>query len=43
MAFGMWYVISRRVLELKQLEFCEFRGFQPGVYRVGHGMLAQVA
>ena len=43
MVFGMWYVISWGIVELKQLYFCEFRGFQPGVHRVGPGMLAQVA
>ena len=40
MAFEMWYVIYVEIVQLKQPEFFEFRGFQPGIHRVGHAQVA---
>ena len=40
MVFRMWYVIYVGIVQLKQLEFFEFRGFQPGVHRAGHAQVA---
>ena len=40
MAFDSWYDIFVRIIELKHVEFVEFRGCQPGVHHVGYVQVA---
>ena len=35
--FGLWYETFELMVELKLLEFSEFRGCQPSVHRAGYG------
>ena len=37
MVFGLWYETFVVIVELKLLEFFEFRGCQPSVHLVGYG------
>jgi hypothetical protein len=41
MAFGWWYVTFVGMVELKKLEFIEFRGCQPGVHHAGYVQVAR--
>ena len=37
LVFGSWYETFVVMVELKVLEFFEFRGYQPSVHRAGYG------